>query len=52
VLAGYHAELGRLTPVLASQLLLLGAGPPLAAALASWLLGGREPSAFTRQLLE
>jgi hypothetical protein len=46
VLAGYHAELGRLTPVLASQLLLLGAGPPLAAAL------GREPSAFTRQLLE
>jgi putative ABC transport system permease protein len=52
LLAGYHAELGRLTPLPVTHLLLLGAGLPIAATVSGWLLGGREPRVFTRQALD
>jgi putative ABC transport system permease protein len=50
--AGYHTELDRLAPVPLAQLVLLGVGLPATAAIAGWLLGGREPPAYSRRLLE
>jgi len=50
--AGYRAELGKLTPLPAAHLAALLVGMPLAAALAGWLLAGREPRGFARQALE
>ncbi len=49
LLAGYHAEPAS-SPL--TQLLALLVGLPVSAAIAGWLLGGREPATFTRQILE
>ena len=39
-------------PVPATDLIILAVGLPVAAALAGWLLAGREPRSFARQALE
>ena len=44
--------LSELTNVPASNLLLILVGMPLAAAVAGWLLAGREPAAMARQPME
>ncbi|GIH98810.1 FtsX-like permease family protein [Planobispora takensis] len=43
--AGFSTELDALLPPPVPHLLAVGIGVPLAAALAGWLLGGRQPSA-------
>jgi len=50
--AGYVADLGQLVPVPVVHLLTLVAGIPAAAALAGWLVSGREPPAMARQRLD
>jgi putative ABC transport system permease protein len=52
LLATYHADLGRLASPPLPQLLLVALGVPVLAAAAGWLLGGREPSTFSRQALD
>ena len=50
--AAYHADLAKLAPPPVAQLLLLAVGLPVLAAVAGWLLAGREPRAFARQALD
>ncbi len=52
LLAGYHAELGELVPLPWTNLLLLLSAVPLLAVVGGWLLAGREPATFSRQLTE
>ena len=52
LLAGYHSELDKLTPLPLAQLLPLAVGLPVVATLAGWLLAGREPRTFSRQASE
>ncbi|MPZ98428.1 MAG: FtsX-like permease family protein [Dehalococcoidia bacterium] len=50
--AGLSSDLGALSPVPFVHLAVIGAGVPLAAAAAGWLVAGREPPALARQALE
>jgi putative ABC transport system permease protein len=52
LIAAYRSELGELTPVPLAHLGSLAAGLPLVAALAGWVLAGREPRSFARQQLD
>jgi putative ABC transport system permease protein len=52
LMAGFHAQLYRLTPLPLAQLLPLAVGLPLVAMVAGWLLAGREPRTFSRQALD
>ena len=52
LIAAYHADLGKLAPLPAPQLLLLGIGLPVTATAVGGLLGGRQPASFTRQRLD
>lgn len=50
--AGYSDDLSRLNPVPVVHLLVIILGLPAVAAVAGWLLAGREPPVIARQLLE
>jgi len=50
--AGYHSDLSALSRVPLLHLTVTIAGLPIAAAVAGWLLAGREPPALARQPLE
>lgn len=50
--ANYSRELGSLTPVPIAHLVTIAVGVPLAAAVAGWLLAGREPPAIGRPVFE
>jgi putative ABC transport system permease protein len=52
LVAGFHSQLYKLTPLPFAQLLPLAIGLPLVAMLAGWLLAGREPRTFSRQALD
>ena len=52
LLAGYHAQLGKLSSVPVTDLLLLAVGFPVLAAAGAWLLAGREPRTYSRQALD
>jgi putative ABC transport system permease protein len=52
LVAGFRGNLGDLTQVPVTNLAVIAAGTPLAAAAAGWLLAGREPPVITRQLIE
>ena len=52
LLAGFHADLGRLLPLPWSHLLVLVVGLPLLASAAGWLLAGRDPKTFSRQTFD
>jgi putative ABC transport system permease protein len=52
LVAGYHAQLYRLTPLPVAQLVPLALGLPIVAMIAGWLLAGREPRTFSRQALD
>jgi putative ABC transport system permease protein len=52
LVAAYHANLGKLTPLPLAQLLSLGLGLPILVTAAAWLLAGREPQGFSRHALE
>jgi putative ABC transport system permease protein len=52
LVAAYHAELGDLIPLPLTNLLLLLFGLPVLAVAGGWLLAGREPATFARQLTE
>lgn len=52
VIAVHARDLGTLLPVPAPHLVLICIGVPLAAAVAGWLLAGREPSAIARHPIE
>ena len=52
LVAGFHSQLYRLTPLPLAQLLPLAVGLPLVAMIAGWLLAGREPRTFSRQALD
>jgi len=49
--AGYLDDPGALTQVPVLNLLVLTIGTPVAAALAGWVLAGREPAAISRQAM-
>ncbi|MGH9288532.1 MAG: ABC transporter permease, partial [Acidimicrobiales bacterium] len=49
--AGYLDDTGTLSRVPVLQLLVLAIGTPVAAALAGWMLAGREPPAISRQAM-
>jgi putative ABC transport system permease protein len=51
LIAGYLDKLGQLSNVPIRQLTVTAVGLPLAAAVAGWLLAGREPAAVARQPL-
>jgi putative ABC transport system permease protein len=48
-LAGYHDDLGALTPLPAAQLLTIVFGLPILGAAVSWLLAGSEPTSIVRR---
>ncbi len=51
--AGYFGDPGSsLTPVPVLDLLMIALGAPLAAAVAGWLLAGRQPPTLARQPIE
>jgi putative ABC transport system permease protein len=50
--AGYLGDLGSLTPVPVVHLAAICLGAPALAALAGWLLAGREPSGLAGQVLD
>ena len=50
--AGYVGDLGTLSSVPVLQLSIIVAGLPLVAAIAAWLLAGREPGSIARQPIE
>jgi putative ABC transport system permease protein len=50
--AGYRSDLGSLSRVPVLDLTVIAVGLPLLAALASWLLAGREPPSIARQPLQ
>ena len=50
--AGYLGNLGTLSSVPALQLSIIVVGLPLVAAMAAWLLAGREPRSIARQPIE
>jgi putative ABC transport system permease protein len=52
LVAAYHSKLDRLAPMPVPQLLVLGVGMTLVAAFAGWLLAGRDPRSFSRQLFD
>jgi putative ABC transport system permease protein len=52
LVAGFHSELDKLAPLPLAQLVPLAVGLPATAAIAGWLLAGREPRSFARQALE
>ncbi|MEY2469909.1 MAG: putative transport system permease protein, partial [Actinomycetota bacterium] len=52
LVAGYHADLDKLLPVPWANLAVLIVGLPLLATAAGWLLAGREPHTFARQLAD
>jgi len=52
LLVWYRSDLSPLSRVPTVNLVVILAGLPLLAAGGGWLLGGREPPATTRQLLE
>ncbi len=52
LLAAYHADLGLLVPVPVTHLIALGVGLPVVATIAGWILAGREPRSFARQVLD
>jgi len=50
--AGYVGDLGQLVPVPVIHLLTLVLGIPAVAALAGWLVSGRQPPSIGRQSLD
>ncbi|MCU1388502.1 MAG: hypothetical protein JWL72_1840, partial [Ilumatobacteraceae bacterium] len=52
LIAVFHSHLTRLTPIPVVDLLAIGIGLPLVATIAGWLVAGREPRAFSRQMLD
>ena len=52
MLALYHDDLGYLSDVPFFNLALVVVGVPLAAAVAGWLIAGREPPAIARAVIE
>lgn len=50
--ASYARELSSFTPVPIAYLVTIAVGVPLAAAVAGWLLAGREPPAIGRTVFE
>jgi putative ABC transport system permease protein len=52
LVATYHDNLGYLSDVPVQYLALAIVGVPLAAAVAGWLLAGREPPAIARPVIE
>ncbi|MEO8694418.1 MAG: FtsX-like permease family protein [Acidimicrobiales bacterium] len=52
LIAGFHSQLYKLTPLPFAELLPLAVGLPLVAMTAGWLLAGREPRTFSRQTLD
>jgi putative ABC transport system permease protein len=50
--AGYRSHLDKLTPLPLAQLVPLAIAVPAIAAVAGWLLAGREPRSFARQGLD
>lgn len=52
LIAAYHAELGDLVPLPLTNLLLLLLVSPVLAIAGGWLMAGREPTSFSRQLTE
>jgi len=52
LIAGDLGDIGALTPVPVLHLLAIAVGIPSVAALAGWLLAGREPPALARQAIE
>ncbi|MCU1397296.1 MAG: hypothetical protein JWN62_405 [Acidimicrobiales bacterium] len=52
LVAVFHSRLTRLTPIPVADLLAIGVGLPLIATIAGWLVAGREPRTFSRQMLD
>jgi putative ABC transport system permease protein len=52
IIAWHRSDLGTLSDVPVTSLLIIVAGLPLTAAAASWLLAGREPRGIARQPIE
>ncbi|HEX6236886.1 MAG TPA: hypothetical protein VFZ68_06815 [Acidimicrobiales bacterium] len=52
LVAGYLGDIGTLGSLPVLHLLGIALGIPGAAAVAAWLLAGREPSAIARQVIE
>ena len=52
MIAWYRDDIGRLSRVPIVQLVIITVGLPMLAALAGWLLSGREPSAIARHAIE
>ena len=50
--AAYHADLGRLIPLPFRDLVLVAVGLPVLATATGWLVAGREPRTFSRQVLD
>jgi putative ABC transport system permease protein len=50
--AVYVGDIGVLSPAPILHLLVIAGGVPLAAALAGWLLAGREPDSLARRPIE
>ncbi len=52
LVAAYHGDLAQLAPPPIVNLIALIVGLPMAATAAGWLLAGREPRTFARQILD
>jgi hypothetical protein len=52
LIAGDLGDIGALAPVPVLHLLAIAVGIPSVAALAGWLLAGREPPTLARQVIE
>lgn len=50
--AGYFSDLGSLAPAPVANLLAVGVGVPAVAALAGWVLAGKQSPAIARQAIE
>ena len=50
--AGYFTDLGSLAPAPVANLLAIGLGIPAVAALAGWILAGKQPPTIARQAIE
>ena len=50
--AGYFSDLSSLTPAPVANLVAVGLGIPAVAAVAGWVLAGRQPPAIARQAIE
>ncbi len=52
MIAAFHDELDRLTPIPFGNLLWIAVGLPLIVTVLGWLLGGREPKTIARRALD